>query len=173
MAIAGYHTGTGWCVGMSRSDFLTLGLLRGAPSFIAGVVLYRLHGRGSFARLPVIAPELLLTLWVCIAAVPAFTATPTFDWVTVTLLCPALLLLHLRAEDKTPAYCKVLGEISYPLYMIHPGIILLAQGTPLFGLNHGPNPLRAFLVAGLCLAAAWAVSALARLRPWSPRHATA
>jgi peptidoglycan/LPS O-acetylase OafA/YrhL len=165
MAVAGYYTDKGWCVGMTRTDCLSLGMLRGAPSFLAGVVLYRLHARGWFARLPAIAPELLLTLWLCIAAVPTFTATPTFDWIAVTLLCPALMVMLLRADDKAPAFCGVLGEISYPLYTIHPGIILLAQATPLFGLNRGPDPLRALLVVGLCIAAAWAVSALARLRP--------
>jgi len=163
MAIAGYYTDKGWCVGMSRSDCLSLGLLRGTPSFFAGVILYRLHARGWFARLPVIAPELLLTLWVCIAAVPTFTATPTFDWIAVALLCPLMMLLLLRADHKAPSFFRGLGELSYPLYTIHPGIILLAQGTPLFGLNHGPDPLRALLVVGLCIAAAWGVSAFSRL----------
>jgi peptidoglycan/LPS O-acetylase OafA/YrhL len=174
MAIAGYHNDAGWCVGMSRTDCFSLGLLRGFPSFFAGVVLYRLHDRGWFARLPVIAPELLLTFWLCIAAVPTFGATPTFDWITVTLLCPLLMLLLLRADGKAPSFCRGLGELSYPLYTVHPGIILLAHATPLFGLDHGPNPMRAFLVVGLCIAAAWMVSALSRLRPlpWR-REATA
>ena len=167
MAVAGYSTGKGWCVGITRNDFLTYGMMRGAPAFAAGVVLYRLHARGWFTRLPVIAPELLLTFWLCIAAMPAATATPTFDWIAVTLFCPMLLLLLLRANDRAPAFCKNLGEISYPLYVIHPGIILLAQETPVFGLDHGPDPLRALLVVALCVGAAWTVSRLfhPRLRP--------
>jgi len=174
MTIASYYSGTGWGVGTGRHDVFSLGLLRGTSTFLIGVVLYRLHARGWFVRLPVIAPELLLTFWLCIAAVPAFTATPTFDWITVTLLCPLLMLLLLRADDRTPSFCKGLGELSYPLYTIHPGIILLAQGTPLFGLNHGPDPLRALLVIGLCIAASWMVCALLRLRPLvRPREAAA
>jgi len=90
------------------------------------------------------------------------------------LLCPLLMLLLLRADDSTPSFCKGLGELSYPLYTIHPGIILLAQGTPLFGLNHRPDPLRALLVIGLCIAASWMVCALLRLRPLvRPREAAA
>ncbi|HKU55179.1 MAG TPA: acyltransferase [Rhizomicrobium sp.] len=165
MAVTGYFTGMGWCVGMSRGDFLSLGLLRGAPSFLAGVVLYRLRARGWFDRLPVIAPELLLTLWLCIAVVPTFTATPTFDWIAVTLLFPLLMMLILRSEDRTPAFCKTLGEMSYPLYVVHPGIILLARNTPLFGLDRGPDPLRSVVVTGLCVGAAWAISVFSRLRP--------
>lgn len=173
MAIAGYYTDKGWCVGLSRTACLSQGLLRGTPSFLAGVVLYRLHARGWFARLPVIAPELLLTLWLCIAVVTTSTATPTFDWIAVTLVCPLLMLLMLRADDKAPAFCRTLGELSYPLYVIHPGIILLAQVTPLFGLDRGPNPLRALQVIALCIAAAWVVSALSRLRPLPQQHEAA
>lgn len=164
MAIAGHATGKGWCVGITRDDFFFYGMMRGAPAFAAGVVLFRVHARGWFTRLPVVAPQLLLTFWFCIAAMPTLTATPTFDWIAVTLLCPLLILLLLRANDIAPPFCKSLGEISYPLYVINPGIILLAQKTPLFGLDHGPGSLRALLVVGLCVGAAWMVSALCRLR---------
>ncbi len=46
---------------------LSLGLLRGIAAFTAGVVIFRLHRQGWFARLPLLSPELLLTLWLCIA----------------------------------------------------------------------------------------------------------
>ncbi len=123
MAIAGYATGKGWCVGITRDDFFSYGMMRGAPAFAASVVLFRVHARGWFTRLPVVAPQLLLTFWFCIAAMPTLTATPTFDWIAVTLLCPLLILLLLRANDMAPPFCKSLGEISYPLYVINPGII--------------------------------------------------
>lgn len=173
MAILGYATGAGWCVGITRDDFLSYGMMRGAPAFAAGVVLYRLHARGWFTRLPVIAPQLLLTFWLCIAAIPTVAATPTFDWIAVTLFCPLLIVLLVRANDIAPPFCKILGAISYPLYVIHPGIILLAQETSLFGLDHRPDPLRAFLVVGLCVGAAWMVSRLGRLRPHPLRQPAA
>jgi peptidoglycan/LPS O-acetylase OafA/YrhL len=138
--------------------FFELGVLRGAAGFAAGVVIYRLHRRGAFARLPVLAPELLLTLWLCIAAVPAVTATPTFDWFAVIFLSPPLMILLLRAEHRAPSWFGKFGDLSYPLYVIHPGIILLAQRTPLFGLNLAPHPLRALGVEALCLGGAWVIA---------------
>lgn len=161
MTVAGYFTDRGWCVGY---QMLSLGLLRGAAAFLAGVVICRLHRRGTFDRLPQLAPELLLVIWLCIASVPTFTATPTFDAFAVTILCPVLVVLLLRADDKAPAWFKTLGDLSYPLYTIHPGLILLAARTPLFGLDRHPAPLRGFMVIGLCLLAAWIVTVLARLR---------
>jgi peptidoglycan/LPS O-acetylase OafA/YrhL len=163
MSIAGYFTGTGWCVGISRYEVFTFGLLRGAPSFLAGVIIYRLHSLHLFDRLPVIAPEILMTLWLCVAVVPTFTATPTFDWVIVTVFCPMLMIMLIRSEHKAPAFCKQLGALSYPLYAIHPGIIVLAQATPLFGLDRAPNVGRAILVMITCVGAAWFVQNVARL----------
>lgn len=164
MAVAGYFTGRGWCVGISRNDVFTLGLLRGVPAFLAGVVIFRLHTKSWFARLPVVSPQVLLSLWLCIAVVPTAAATPTFDWIAVIVLCPLLVMLLIRAERQAQAYGKMLGALSYPLYAVHPGIILLAQGTPLFGLNHGPQPVRALLVVLLCVGAAWLVHSLTAIR---------
>ena len=164
MVVTGYFTGRGWCVGISRNDVFTLGLLRGTPSFLAGVVIFRLHARGWFAKLPPVAPELLWTLWLCIAVVPTVAATPTFDAVAVTIMCPLLVILLIRSDRQTPAYAKTLGDLSYPLYTVHPGIILLAQGTPLLGLDRVPPVLRAAEVMMLCAALAWMVHLLANLR---------
>ena len=155
MAISGYYTQRGWCVGFI---FFQLGVLRGAAGFLMGVVIFRLHTSGAFHRLPVLAPELLVVLWLAIAAVPALTATPTFDWIAVMLLSPPLMILLLRAEHRAPTWFGGLGALSYPLYVIHPGFILLAQKTPLFGLDHGPNPMRALLVEAVCIAAAWTIA---------------
>jgi peptidoglycan/LPS O-acetylase OafA/YrhL len=161
MSVLGYYTERGWCVGF---QMLSLGMLRGFAAFLAGVVIWRLHRQGRFARLPALAPELLLTGWLAIAAVPTFTATPTFDWIAVTLLCPMLVLLLLRADHRAPAWFKGLGDLSYPLYVTHPGIILLAQKTPLFGLDKGPSAPRALGIFALCIGAGWIASRLARLR---------
>jgi peptidoglycan/LPS O-acetylase OafA/YrhL len=165
MTVAGYFTGRGWCVGISRTDFITLGLLRAVPSFLAGVVIYRLHARGWFARLPVVAPQLLWCLWLGIAVVPTYAATPGFDAIVVTLVCPLLVVLLIRSDHQAPAFARPLGDLSYPLYTVHPGLILLAQATPVFGLNHGPRPLQAVAVTILCLAVAGLVGFLANVRP--------
>jgi peptidoglycan/LPS O-acetylase OafA/YrhL len=154
MTVAGYFTARGWCVGVSRDEVFTYGLMRGIPAFIAGVVIFRLYKAGRLARLPVVSTELLLTLWLCIAVVPTSAATPTFDAIAVTLIFPLLVMLLIRSDAGAPAFTRTLGALSYPLYVVHPAILVLAYGTPLFGLNHGPNPLRATLVISVCVAAA-------------------
>jgi peptidoglycan/LPS O-acetylase OafA/YrhL len=157
MAFAGYHTGTGWCVGAHRPTLLTLGILRCIPAFSAGVVIYRFHRDRAFDWLPVISTELLLTIWLVIAILPAFTATPTLDAFLVIVCCPVLICLLVRSDHRAPAFCKQLGDLSYPLYVTHAGIIMLAVYTPVFGFSRGPRPLNAVLVVGLCLALAWVV----------------
>lgn len=154
MVIFGFWSGGGWHGGADRVTFLTLGLLRCLPSFAAGVVIYRIHRHSLFQRLPVIATEILLLTWFCLVALPRSGAVPVWDTV-IWLLCPVLVCLLIRSEHRAPAFCGKLGELSYPLYVMHPGIIVLATYTPLFGLSHGPRPLNAFFVLGLCLALAW------------------
>ncbi len=79
----------------------------------------------------------------------------------MTIFCPALVALLLRAEDKAPAYFPRLGDISYPHYVTHPGILALAQLTPLFDLNRRADPLRALAVIILCVGAAALTARLA------------
>lgn len=168
MAFLGFHTGAGWCVGAHRPTLLTFGLLRCIPAFAAGVVIYRLHKHPAFKNLPVISTELLLVLWLVMATLPTVTATPALDACIVTLCFPLLICLLIRADHKAPGFCKTLGELSYPLYVVHPGIVMLAKFTPLFGFSHGPRPLNALLVVGLCLLLSWLVKELAGMF-WSVR----
>lgn len=176
MAVLGYSTGRGWCVGISRYDVFTYGLLRGIPAFFAGVAIVRLHAAGRLARLPVLSTPVLLALWLVIAVMPTFAATPTYDAAVAILACPLLLALLLRSDRGAPSWCRALGALSYPLYVSHPGVILLAQGTPLFGLDRGPDPLRALLVVAVSLAVAWAVKEIhqtlstVRVRSWAARR---
>ena len=114
--------------------------------------------------MPTVSTGLLITLWLCIAVTPTFAATPTFDWIAVTLFCPLLVALFIRSDHMAPAFAGPVGRLSYPLYATHQGIIFLAQGTPLFGLDRGPDPLRATGVVMLCVAVAWAVQVLAGAR---------
>ena len=173
MTVVGYRLDVGWCVGMRQSDFI-YGALRAVPGFFAGVVIFRGHKAKLFDRLPAISPELLLTLWLVIAAVPTFTATPTFDAAAVIGLCPLLLVLLIRSEAKAPRFCKPLGDLSYPLYTTHRGIILLAQLTPIFGLDKHADPLRAVGVVALCLAVAWGLMKITtpKMKPLKPAYCT-
>jgi peptidoglycan/LPS O-acetylase OafA/YrhL len=173
MTVTGYRTGFGWCIGVRQTDFI-YSVLRAVPGFFAGVVIFRGYEAKLFDRLPAIAPELLLTLWLVIAVVPAFTATPTFDAVAAIALCPLLLVLLIRSDEKAPSFCKPMGALSYPLYTTHRGILLLAQATPLFGLDKHPDPIRALAVVVLCMAEAWGLMKITtpKAKPLKPAYCT-
>lgn len=169
MTALGLHSGAGWCGGGDRSTLLTIGILRCLSAFAAGVVIYRVHRHPAFQRLPVISTEVLLALWLFIAVLPRPLATPVLDAIIVVILSPLLVCLLIRSDHKAPDFCKRLGELSYPLYVVHPGLILLANFTPVLGLSHGPRPLNGLLLVGLSIALAWVVMELvkyvARTRP--------
>jgi peptidoglycan/LPS O-acetylase OafA/YrhL len=80
---------------------------------------------------------------------------PLFDLAVVLLICPFLLALLVRGEAGAPAWFATLGGLSYPLYASHLAWVYLARRTPLFGLEGGPDPLRAGAVAFLAIACAW------------------
>lgn len=122
------------CVGYSLTGMeFTGGSLRLLFSFSAGLLLFRLFRpariRGAF--------------WLCSLAVVALLAVPRiggarhlwmnglYDTLCIVLLFPAIVYLGAsgRSTDKyTTALCKFLGEISYPLYMVHYPFIYLYYG---------------------------------------------
>lgn len=163
MALLGYYTGDAWSAGGTRPTFFTIGLLRCLPAFAMGIVIYRVHSHRLFRRLPELPIELLLLVWLVIATLPARAPTPTFDAFVVPLACPFLIVMLIRSEAKSPKYCKYLGAISYPLYVAHPGIILLAHFTNVFGRFDRPNPLHGLVVVILCIFAALLIMQGARI----------
>jgi peptidoglycan/LPS O-acetylase OafA/YrhL len=158
IASVGVWSGRGWFGGFERSTLLTWGVLRCLSGFAMGVVIFRIHKHPLFERLPVISTELLLLFWLCLAGLGSGQIRPVFDPIIVMILSPALICLLIRSDFKAPRFCKELGELSYPLYVIHPGIILLATYTPVFGLDRGINPVGGLFVVGLCLFMAWIVA---------------
>jgi peptidoglycan/LPS O-acetylase OafA/YrhL len=162
MAFIGIHSGAGWSGGGDRSTLLTIGILRCLPAFAAGVVIYRVHRHPLFNRLPVVATEILLALWLAAAVLPRPVATPILDALIVIVFSPLLVCLLIRSEHKAPAFCTKLGELSYPLYVVHPGLIVLATFTPFFGLSHGPRPLNATILVLCCLGLSVGVAAAMR-----------
>lgn len=184
MAVAGYYTGEGWQAGGERSTLLTIGVLRCIPAFATGVLIYRLHRHPFFQRLPVVSPAILFAAWVVISALPASGPTPTLDAFVVIACCPLLVMLLIRSDHKAPPICRQLGDLSYPLYVAHPGIILLAHYTSVFGYRFdAPHPLNGLLVVALCIGAAWTIMKTAarvpsmldlrwQLRPGQPQHPT-
>ena len=144
-----------WAFGMTGQD-LWMGGLRAVPEFLFGALLHRAWRAGYFERLPQVTPLLPLTVWLAVSVVPQ-DVPPLFDLSMVALGCPLLIGLLLRADGQAPAWFTPLGAISYPLYASHPAWIVLARYTPLFGLNHHPNPVRALLVVAICLVTAWLI----------------
>ncbi len=142
-----------WTFGMTGQD-LWMGGLRALPEFLIGSLLHRAWRAGYFQRLPVMTPLLPLLVWLVISVVPQ-DVTRWFDLVVVVLVCPLMIGLLLRGEAQAPAWFTPLGAISYPLYASHLAWIGLAQHTPMFGLNHHSDPVRALGVVALCLATAW------------------
>jgi peptidoglycan/LPS O-acetylase OafA/YrhL len=148
-----YGNPRGWSFGMTGGDVGLAGL-RALPGFLAGVVLHRAYKAGWMARLPAMTPLLPVTAWLVIAVVPQG-VTPLFDLATVALACPLLLALLVRGEAEAPRWFAPLGGLSYPLYASHLAWIYVARRTPLFGLEGGPDPLRATGVVLLAVGCAW------------------
>jgi peptidoglycan/LPS O-acetylase OafA/YrhL len=167
MTWVGFSSGTGWCVGTRISEFPVIAFVRAMPSFTAGIVLFRVHRMEWVSRLPVVSTELLLIVWLAAAVIPTFTATPLIDAEIAILLCPLLIMLTIRSEHTAPSWCKIVGDLSYPLYASHLGLLRLATFIPLFGLNRGPNPAMGFVVVVLAIAVAWLVMRV--VAPGSPR----
>ena len=151
----------GWFFAVPRSQVVSASILRCVPAFLLGVVIYRVHRTRWFARLPVVPTELVLLTWVILAALPKPAVVAPFDVLIVMVWSPILVCLAVRSERAAPSYCKWLGDVSYPLYVVHPAIVMLACDTPLFGLGHGPNPVGGFAVVGVSLGTAWLVREIA------------
>lgn len=154
MALLGYYTGDAWSAGGTRPTLFTIGILRCLPAFAMGIAIYRAHRHAFFNRLPVVPTELLLLAWIIVAVFPTGAPTPTMDAFVVPLLCPLLIALLIRADDTSPKYYKYLGAISYPLYVAHPGIILIAHYTNVLGRFNRPHLVNGLAVVGLCIVGA-------------------
>jgi peptidoglycan/LPS O-acetylase OafA/YrhL len=141
-----------WSFGMTPAD-IWLGGLRALPGFVMGAVLHRLYRAGRLERLPAVSPLLPVTAWLSIAVMPQ-SLPPLFDLAVVLVAAPLLVALLARA-GRAPGWFATLGGLSYPLYASHLALVYLARRTPLFGLEQGPDPLRAAGLVLLAIACAW------------------
>ncbi|WP_455673158.1 acyltransferase family protein [Phocaeicola sp.] len=119
---SGYgHLGVGWT--LADNNFLG-GFLRVLFSFSMGLLMSRVFKpvkiRGAF--------------WICSLAIAAFLAVPyigdggapwmngIYDSVCTIIIFPILVYLGASGkvtDKKTTKVCKFLGDISYPLYVVH------------------------------------------------------
>ena len=125
--------------------------------FFAGVALHRLRGSWTATHtVPAYAWPVLLLL---VMSLPAGQLRPLFDAVAVLLVFPAVVFLAASREPgRARGVFLALGRISFPLYMIHSAVIVLAQavareryGVELQAL--GPGVVVLVLAASLAAAA--------------------
>lgn len=119
------------CAGFSLTGIeFTAGFLRLLFSFSAGLLLFRIFKPANIKG----------AFWICSLSIVALLSVPRiggaeylwmnglYDTVCFALLFPILVYLGAsgKTTDKyTTRLCKFLGEISYPLYMVHYPFIYL------------------------------------------------
>lgn len=144
MLMAVIHGNPIWTMGWQNDlSKFTLGLPRVGLSFSLGVLIYhfyRAHKPETFSRvlgLPVTA--LLLFLLV---APFAWMESRLFTLLCVSLLLPGVVLAgaFARVPASLAGFCSALGEISYPLYLLH-----LVMLPPMIALGKSAAEHHAFL----------------------------
>jgi peptidoglycan/LPS O-acetylase OafA/YrhL len=129
-----YVTGTE-NLGNESTTFLG-GLARVSFGFTAGVLIYRLRGR-------VQVPELAGANWIltaCLGGILAFPASRFFPQQAYDLICAIgimpMIVLAGASQNGLGRLGRLAGELSYPLYVLHYPILLIASGlyqTKLYG----------------------------------------
>ena len=161
MVYAAFHGGVD--VG-GRPSTILAGIPRTGVGFFGGVLLYRLiaAGRRRGLALPALPAPFLITgvLLVAILSAPR-RWEPVFDLAALLVLFP-LLVAFAAAAGPAKGYaaklCRLAGDLSYPVYVLHYPLYVLIGGLgfQLAGIVL-PVPLRGLVSAGLVIAAAWLV----------------
>ncbi len=148
---------SGLDVGATRDSFWW-GAPRCGFGFFAGVLMFRLFRR-EVRPAAAMAPLALGALLVALFAVPNGRGyDPIFDLFCVFLVLPAVVWTGaLYAGRQGAAACKVLGDLSYPLYVVQIPVLVWCQGLAQAAALDGriPPKLFALLELGVALAAAW------------------
>jgi peptidoglycan/LPS O-acetylase OafA/YrhL len=141
-AMRGGSLDAGWS---SDLNSICKGIVRVSLSFTLGVLVFRLFRKTPGLRLPSqlqgVLPSVVAILLIVILLSPlAVLRTTGFHLLTVILLFPALV--YCGSLIKTPAYwtaaCVLLGNISYPIYLLHAPITeaLNLQSVSIFATQH-------------------------------------
>jgi peptidoglycan/LPS O-acetylase OafA/YrhL len=121
-----YATGTE-NLGNESATFLG-GLARVSFGFTAGVLIYRLRGR-------IQAPEIAGANWIlmaCLGGLLAFPASGFFPQQAYDLICAIgimpMIVLGAASQNGLGRVGQLAGELSYPLYVLHYPVLLIASG---------------------------------------------
>lgn len=148
------------------ADNFWLGFPRVFAEFSFGVVLYT--ERHRVPELPVIVPfALVLAVLACFLF-----GNGKLLLVNILILLPALILSgsKMKTESAIQKACAFLGDISYPLYIIHvPLNMLLFLGAPLSGLT---THMRTLCTAALALAVSAVLACCDRMLRRRLNHAS-
>ncbi len=130
------------------------GLPRVMFSFTAGVAISRLFGGMPAWRKGWAAIVPCLLLMICIAAPVPLLLRPYYDLMFATALAPLIVMLGLFLEmpAKVETWATWVGYISYPVYILHRGVIgVFKPVAGWIGLN-GPLAFFVLLSAVVCFA---------------------
>ncbi len=157
--------GQPWAGGPKQSDF-GLGFARVAFSFFVGVLLCRLYRsrprNTGTERTQWLLPLIITVSLIAILNSPfSYMRTEAFRFAAITVCCPALVYFGalVRLPHKFARLSAALGELSYPLYLLHQPLIRLMNARHLlqFAAGHPVliNYVSVSLIAVIALFAWW------------------
>ena len=111
--------------------YFKMASLRVAFSFSLGVALYRTLGQNpKKLAFPLVSTPAIFAVLTAVLLAPTAREW-AYDLVAVFALFPALLVLAITTHadgSRLQSVCRVLGELSYPLYAIHMPFFLMVSG---------------------------------------------
>lgn len=142
-------------------SYFTSGIPRGLFGFFTGVLLHRLHVRGSIPIPPGIGlPGAAAVLAIVLSWQPA--ANPAYAYVmAICVILPSAVWIG--ASTTSPKWLRptlaYLGEVSYPLYITHVAVISAAiLIANVVGASEGP--ITVIWILGVCATAVALATAL-------------
>lgn len=166
LALASWTRTAGTVDGGSTMSTLRVGLERVGYSFFTGVLLYSVYKARVRARLgaglsTLLGAALLVVILLCLAAPVAL--SPVSQLAIVAAVLPAVVYAGARVvtPSRLESGAAFLGDMSYPLYLIHIPLFSLLRGGFMHGLvlHHTAEAhVLGFVVVVSLALLAWAIA---------------
>ncbi len=111
-----------------------IGFPRVIYAFYVGVALHRIF----LLRKPPSIPSFVILMLVAASFWPRLHGwyAPTYELLCIVIFYPVLIYLGASARERMPQVGKLIGEISYALYLVHiPILLMVLDVTFSFGIN--------------------------------------